>query len=96
MARGGSDAAAAETYFGKPVQAMSIGEQAFSLQYHVEITATTVDEWAAVPAYRAALEDNLGADALPRFKAEAAANLAGFNRDARRLYENFMAAAGLK
>jgi GMP synthase-like glutamine amidotransferase len=78
------------------VQALAFGRRAFSLQYHVEITATTVDEWAAVPAYRAALEDNLGADALPRFKAEAAANLAGFNRDARRLYENFMAAAGLK
>jgi GMP synthase-like glutamine amidotransferase len=78
------------------VQALAFGRQAFSLQYHVEITATTVDEWAAVPAYRAALEDTLGADALPRFKAEAAANLAGFNRDARRLYENFMAAAGLK
>ena len=78
------------------VQALSIGERAFSLQYHVEITATTVDDWAAVPAYRAALEKNLGSDALPRFKEDTAAHMAAFNRDARRLYENFMAVAGLK
>ena len=37
--------------------------------------------------------DWIGADALPGFKAEAAANMATFNRDARRLYDNFMAAA---
>ncbi len=78
------------------VQALSIGERAFSLQYHVEITETTVSDWAAVPAYQAALEQNLGADALPRFHADTEAHMAGFNRDARRLYDNFMTATGLK
>jgi GMP synthase-like glutamine amidotransferase len=78
------------------VQALSIGQQAFSLQYHVEITATTVGDWAAVPAYQAALEENLGADALPKFKAETESHMAAFNRDARRLYDNFMTATGLK
>jgi GMP synthase-like glutamine amidotransferase len=78
------------------VQALAVGERAFSLQYHVEIAETTVDDWAAVPAYRSALESNLGADALPRFKADTEAHMADFNRDARRLYENFMAATGLK
>jgi GMP synthase-like glutamine amidotransferase len=78
------------------VQAMSIGEQAFSLQYHVEITETTVSDWAAVPAYKKALEDNLGADALAQFQADTAAHMADFNRTARRLYDNFMATTGLK
>jgi len=78
------------------VQALSIGEQAFSLQYHVEITETTVGDWAAVPAYKEALEKNLGADALPRFHADTEAHMADFNRNARRLYDNFMTATGLK
>ena len=78
------------------VQAMSLGARAFSLQYHVEITPTTVSDWAAVPAYQAALEENLGADALPQFRADTAAHMPAFNLDARRLYENFMAATGLK
>ncbi len=77
------------------VQAMSVGERAFSLQYHVEITATTVDDWGAVPAYAAALETALGPGALPRLRADAAAHMAAFNRDARRLYDNFMTATGL-
>ncbi len=78
------------------VQAMSIGERAFSLQYHVELTETTVGDWAAVPAYREALEQNLGADALPRFHADTEAHMADFNRTARQLYDNFMATTGLK
>ena len=75
------------------VQAMAVGPGAFSLQYHVELTATTVDDWAAVPAYAASLETSLGAAALPRFKAETAANMADFNRAARALYDNFMGVA---
>ncbi len=78
------------------VQALAIGEQAFSLQYHVEITETTVGDWAAVPAYQTALEQNLGADALPQFHADTEAHMADFNRDARRLYDNFMTVTGLK
>jgi len=78
------------------VQAMAIGRQVFSLQYHVEITETTVSEWAAVPAYREALEKTLGADALPGFQADTEAEMANFNRTARRLYDNFMAVTGLK
>ncbi|MDX1574657.1 MAG: type 1 glutamine amidotransferase [Kiloniellales bacterium] len=78
------------------VQAMAIGRQAFSLQYHVEITETTVGEWAQVPAYKEALEKNLGAEALAQFHAETEAHMADFNRTARRLYDNFMGVTGLK
>lgn len=73
------------------VQAMAVGARAFSIQYHVEITADTVSEWGAIPAYKQALETSLGAGALDRFEAEARAAMATFNRDARRLYDNFMA-----
>ena len=72
------------------VQAIGYAGRAFSIQYHVEITADAVREWGAVPAYRQALENALGADALVGFEAEAAANMADFNRNARRIYGNFM------
>ena len=50
-------------------------------------------EWSEVPAYKTALERNLGPDALEEFAARARAHMDGFNRDARRLYENWMTAA---
>ena len=73
------------------VQAMAVGERAFGIQYHVELTPSTVDDWGAVPEYEAALETALGAGALPRLAEEAASNMPGFNAAARRLYDNFMA-----
>jgi GMP synthase-like glutamine amidotransferase len=73
------------------VQAIRIGAAAYGIQYHVELTDRTVAEWAEVPAYACALDDTLGAGALPRFAAAAAAAMADFNRDARLLYDNFMA-----
>jgi len=78
------------------VQAMSYGGHAFSMQYHVEITPDTVPEWYEIPEYRSALEENLGAGALDAFLRDADAHMAGFNRDSRQIYNNFMAANGLK
>ncbi len=72
------------------VQALGVGGHAFSIQYHVEITERTVREWGAVPAYGQALERALGPDALARFEADASAGMADFNRNARRVYDNFM------
>ncbi len=72
------------------VQALGVGGHAFSIQYHVEITERTVREWGAVPAYGQALERALGTDALARFEADASAGMAGFNCNARRIYDNFM------
>ncbi len=73
------------------VQALRVGENAYGLQYHVELTASTVSEWAQVTAYKQSLERVLGANALPRLDAEARLRMPAFNRDARRLYDNFMA-----
>ena len=63
---------------------------AWGIQYHVEQTPTTVDEWGAVPAYAASLENTLGPGSLAPFAEETARNMPGFNRDARILYENFV------
>ena len=32
-----------------PVQAMRVGQRAWSMQYHVEVEPDTVDNWAAIP-----------------------------------------------
>ena len=72
------------------VQALRVGRHAYGLQYHVELTPTTVADWGAVPAYQDSLERALGPDGLAPFEAEAARNMPSFNRDARILYDNFI------
>jgi len=75
------------------VQAMRVGACAWGIQYHVELTARTVREWAEVPAYACALDDVLGKDALPALDHAAGAEMARFNANARVLYDAFMAVA---
>ncbi len=77
------------------VQAMSVGRRAFSMQFHVEITAETVPQWHAIPEYRAALDQSLGPAGAARLEAEAAGRIAEFNARAAVLYRNWCAACGL-
>ena len=74
------------------IQAFRVGGSAWGIQYHVEQTPATVGEWGAVPAYSQSLERVLGPGSLGRLDAEAARHMPSFNRDARRLYDNFIAA----
>ncbi len=71
------------------VQALACGEHAFSFQFHVEVIDSTVDDWAAIPAYRASLAATLGPAGADTFRAAAAAHMAGFNAQARRLWDNW-------
>ncbi|MDH3691410.1 MAG: type 1 glutamine amidotransferase [Gammaproteobacteria bacterium] len=75
------------------VQAMAVGGNALGIQFHVEITPTTVSEWGAVPAYKSSLEQNLGPDALSQFDTEAKAHMNAFNKYARQLFRNWMSVA---
>ncbi|MCY4220957.1 MAG: hypothetical protein OXD35_04795 [Thiotrichales bacterium] len=72
------------------VQALGFADHAFSIQYHIEITRDTVPQWGDVPEYEQALERALGEGALAAFEADAAAHMAEINRNARRIYDNFM------
>lgn len=76
------------------VQAMSVGEHAFSMQFHVEITAETVPQWHAIPEYRQALERSLGVSGAQTLQASARDHLADFNALARRFYDNWRSACG--
>ena len=71
------------------VNAMSWGDFAVSVQFHVELTAETVTEWGQVPAYAQALESALGKGALQSMKQSADASMSGFNQISRTLYRNF-------
>ena len=73
-----------------PVQAMRMGPHAWGFQYHVEITASTVAEWGAVPAYAASLEEALGAERAAQLGGLVAARLLAFGAAARRLNDNLL------
>jgi GMP synthase-like glutamine amidotransferase len=75
------------------IQAMRIGERAWSMQYHVELEPETILAWGQVPAYEQALRATQGSGALQRMADAAAPLMSDFNRDARRLYENFIGLA---
>ena len=71
------------------VQAFRVGEKAYGLQYHVELTATTITDWGEIQAYEESLEKILGPGALGGLDAEAKRHMDVFARDARCLYDNF-------
>ena len=75
------------------IQALAVGEKAFSTQYHTEISDATIAEWAEVPTYRAALEKTLGADGVAQLEAGTSAHLDTFKQSARRLFDNWLACA---
>lgn len=72
------------------VQAMRVGGNAWSMQYHVEVEEDTVDNWAAVPAYHDALISTLGDDGLATMKTGADQNINNFLDCAEKIYRNFM------
>lgn len=73
-------------------QAMRVGERAWSMQYHMELDATTIPEWGKIPAYEDALARTLGAGAPQKMADEAEVNMADFEANSQALYRGFMAA----
>ena len=73
------------------VQAMRVGDKAWSMQYHVELEPDTVANWGEIPTYKRALENALGVNGLADTKADAETNMDEILVNARQLYDNFMA-----
>ncbi|MEM8553703.1 MAG: type 1 glutamine amidotransferase [Pseudomonadota bacterium] len=78
-----------------PIQAISVGDFAFSAQFHMELEHDTVDNWAAIPAYKARLDKAFGEGGVDRLRAQCAAKMADFNADALTIWTNWCAATGL-
>ena len=74
------------------VQAMRIGANAYSMQYHVELEPDTIANWGRIPAYEQSLEKVRGPGALAALAREAEPLMDGFIANARTLYRNFMTA----
>ena len=72
------------------VQALRVGDAAYGLQFHGELTAEMVQDWGKIPAYRETLERVLGKGPRERLERDAAAHLPKFNSAARVLYNNFI------
>jgi GMP synthase-like glutamine amidotransferase len=72
------------------IQAFRLGNCAYGLQFHMELTATTAEEWAALPEYAAALERARGPGGLPQVQAEVAAHYPALNAAAERVFSNFL------
>ena len=71
------------------VQAMRVGNSAWSMQYHVEVEPDTVNNWSSVPAYQTALEKSLGKGALKDLKQKSAEMMPNFNNNCKKLLTNF-------
>ena len=78
-----------------PVQAMRVGQRAWGIQFHVEMTPTTVAEWAAVPAYADSMAKALGVERALGLEAELGGHLSTFSAMARRINDNLFAAIDL-
>ncbi|MCF8480185.1 MAG: type 1 glutamine amidotransferase [Rhodospirillum sp.] len=77
-----------------PVQAMRVGDRAWGIQFHVEMTPTTVAEWSAVPEYLSSMEAAMGVERARGLEAELAGHLPAFNTLARRINDNLLAKVG--
>jgi GMP synthase-like glutamine amidotransferase len=75
---------------GCGIQAIALGDAAYGLQFHMELTETTAQEWGALPEYEAALERVRGPGALPALQAEVEANFIPLQDAATVIFTNFL------
>ena len=72
------------------IQAMKWGPRAYSAQFHIEIEADTVANWADIVEYKTALETAMGEGAADRLADDVSARMTDFNSMAERLYINWL------
>ena len=71
-------------------QIFGYNNHAYGIQFHLEIRKSTVDDWAAVPEYKNALEQSLGQEALPLMKKEVNEEIDNMMAQCNQLYQNFI------
>jgi GMP synthase-like glutamine amidotransferase len=84
------DAVVLATSLACRVQAMRVGANAWSVQYHVEIEPDTVGNWAAIPEYHRAMIDALGEEGVDSLTVGAEQHMSEFLNSTGKLYKNFM------
>ncbi|MFG1298997.1 type 1 glutamine amidotransferase [Xanthobacter sp. V3C-3] len=76
------------------IQSLQVGSRAFGIQYHVELTDSTVPEWGAIPEYRCALEAITGPGGQDLLEEATRTHMPAFRTAAAQLYRNFRATWG--
>ena len=71
------------------VQSLARGNQIITMQYHQEILSTTVNEWSAIPEYKASLQHAMGDNAIEELNQVVNKNMVGFNDTAKKIYHNW-------
>ena len=77
------------------VQAMNWGQAAFSAQFHVEIEADTIRNWAAIPEYSESLKAAFGENSLSQLEQACSQSMRQFNDVARQIYVNWFRTTSL-
>jgi hypothetical protein len=72
------------------VQAYAVGEYAFGLQFHNEVSGAAVKRWAEIPEYCADLEKALGPTGCADLTNAVEAKLSTMNDEARIMFNNFL------
>jgi GMP synthase-like glutamine amidotransferase len=71
-------------------QAFRVGDVAYGVQFHLEVTDEMADDWAQVPEYVAAAERSLGPGGLDRLLADFRGEADAMRSDARQLFGGWM------
>ena len=74
-------------------QAFRVGEHAYGVQFHVEITSELSHEWSAIPEYVAYADRVLGPGAIPRLLDEFEASASAMQAIATTVFTRFCARA---
>ncbi|MDX6581233.1 MAG: hypothetical protein QOI10_417 [Solirubrobacterales bacterium] len=74
-------------------QAFRVGEHAYGIQFHLEVTGEMAREWGEVPAYRRSLAAALGDERGAAFIAEAQRRAGEMHPAAKRLFANWLGLA---
>jgi len=75
-------------------QAFQVGERAFGIQFHVEVTPEMAREWAKVPEYGAYLAQALDEERAAEFLSEVERRAEELHPTGRRLFGNWLELAG--
>ena len=75
-------------------QAFRVGERAYGVQFHLEVTAEMAREWAAIPAYADSLAATLGERRGAEFIADVGRRAGELHPPARRMFGNWLELAG--
>ena len=72
------------------IQAMSWGTRAYSLQFHIEVERSTVNDWNSIETYSNALEKAMGSNGPEILNKACEKEMPKFNQMAERLYINWL------